>query len=109
MNDGGMMHLLSDKFTLGGVAAVVAGPVGREATAQTGAELQAEVLSYSSSHGIFAGAALTGPTLRPDGKTNRELDAHDTANREILTGEFKTPAAARKFEHALNRESVERE
>jgi len=108
MNDGGMKHVLSDKFTLGGDASVVAGPVGREATAQTDAELQAEVLSYSRSHGLFAGIALTGATLRPDGETNRELYGHDSTNREILTGEFKTPAAARRFEHALNRESVER-
>jgi lipid-binding SYLF domain-containing protein len=108
MNDGGMKHLLSDKFTLGGDASVVAGPVGRAATAQTDAELQAEVLSYSRSHGIFAGVALTGATLRPDGSTNHELYGHDVTNREILTGEFKTPASARKFEHALNRESAER-
>ena len=29
MNDGGMKHLLSDKFTLGGDATVAAGPIGR--------------------------------------------------------------------------------
>jgi len=108
MNDGGMKHLLSDKFTLGGDASVVAGPIGRAATAQTDAELQAEVLSYSRSHGLFAGIALTGATLRPDEDTNRELYGHNTTNREILTGEFKTPAVARKFENALNRESAER-
>jgi lipid-binding SYLF domain-containing protein len=108
MNDGGMKHLLSDKFTLGGDATVAAGPIGRAATAQTDVELQAEVLSYSRSRGLFAGISLTGATLRPDGDTNRELYGHDSTNREILTGEFKTPAAARKFEHALNRDSVER-
>ncbi len=108
MNDGGMKHLLSDKFTLGGDATVAAGPIGRAATAQTDVELQAEVLSYSRSHGLFAGISLTGATLRPDGDTNHELYGHDSTNREILTGDFKTPAVARKFEHALNRDSVER-
>ena len=108
MNDGGMKHLLSDKFTLGGDASVAAGPIGRDASAQTDAELQAEMLSYSRSHGLFAGISLTGATLRPDGDTNRELYGHDTTNREILTGDFKTPAVARKFEHALNRESPDR-
>src|ERR1700727_3013162 len=34
MNDGGMKHLLSDKFTIGGEATAAAGPVGRDATAQ---------------------------------------------------------------------------
>jgi SH3 domain-containing YSC84-like protein 1 len=108
MNEGGMKHLLSDKFTLGGDASIAAGPIGRTATAQTDAELQAEMLSYSRSHGLFAGISLTGASLRPDGETNRELYGHDTTNREILTGEFKTPAAAKKFEHALHRDSAER-
>jgi lipid-binding SYLF domain-containing protein len=109
MNDGGMKHLLSDKFTLGGDASVAAGPIGRDASAQTDAELQAEILSYSRSRGLFAGISLTGATLRPDGETNRELYGHDTTNREILTGDFKTPAAAGKFEGALNRDSAQRD
>jgi lipid-binding SYLF domain-containing protein len=108
MNDGGMKHLLSDKFTLGGDASIAAGPIGRTATAQTDAELQAEMLSYSRSHGLFVGISLTGATLRPDGETNRELYGHDSTNREILTGDFKTPAAAGKFEHALFRDSAVR-
>ncbi len=109
MNDGGMKHLLSDKFTLGGDATVAAGPIGRAATAQTEVELQAEILSYSRTHGLFAGVSLTGATLRPDKDTNRELYRHHTTNREILTGDFKTPAAAGKFEGALNRESARRD
>jgi lipid-binding SYLF domain-containing protein len=109
MNEGGMKHLLSDKFSLGGDASVAAGPIGRDASARTDAELQAEMLSYSRSHGLFAGISLTGATLRPDGETNRELYGHDTTNHEILTGGFKTPEAAGKFEHALNRDSVQRD
>src|SRR5271166_2759854 len=108
MNEGGMKHLLSDKFTLGGDATVAAGPIGRALTAQTDVELQAEMLSYSRSHGLFAGISLSGATLRPDGDTNKELYGHDATNREILTGDFKTPAAAHKFEHALNRDSAQR-
>jgi lipid-binding SYLF domain-containing protein len=108
MNEGGMRHLLSDKFTLGGDATVAAGPVGRDLTAQTDAMMHAEMLSYSRSRGLFAGLSLEGATLRPDGETNRELYGHDTTNREILTGEFKTPAAARRFERALSRDSAAR-
>ena len=107
MNEGGMKHLLSDKFSLGGDASVAAGPIGRSLTAQTDAE-QAEVLSYSRSHGLFAGISLSGATLRPDGDTNKELYGRNATNREILTGDFKTPAVLRKFEHALNRESPQR-
>src|SRR5580698_1514753 len=62
MNEGGMKHLLSDKFTLGGDASVAAGPIGRDATAQTDVMMNAEMLSYSRTRGIFAGIALTGAT-----------------------------------------------
>jgi len=108
MNDGGMKHLLSDKFTIGGEATAAAGPVGRDASAQTDAMMSAEMLSYSRSRGLFAGISLEGATLRPDGETNRELYGHDSTNREILTGDFKTPAAAVKFERALHHDSPER-
>jgi len=108
MNDGGMKHLLSDKFTIGGEATAAAGPVGRDASAQTDAMLKAEMLSYSRSRGLFAGISLEGATLRPDEETNRELYGRAATNREILTGEFKTLAVAEKFEHSLNRESAER-
>jgi lipid-binding SYLF domain-containing protein len=105
MNEGGMRHLLSDKFTVGGDASAAAGPVGREATALTDAEMNAEMLSYSRSRGLFAGISLQGASLRPDGESNRVLYGHDTTNHEILTGDFKIPVVARRFEHALHRES----
>jgi lipid-binding SYLF domain-containing protein len=107
MNDGGMRHLLSDKFTLGGEATAAAGPIGRDAAAETDAMMNAEMLSYSRSRGLFAGISLEGATLRPDGETNRELYGRDATNREILTGDLQTPAVAGRFERALNRESPE--
>ena len=106
MNDGGMRHLLTDKFTLGADASAAAGPVGRDASARTDAMMNAEILSYSRSRGLFAGIALDGVTVRPDGSTNRELYGRDATNREILAGDFRTPAAAQKFEAALNRDSA---
>jgi lipid-binding SYLF domain-containing protein len=107
MNDGGMRHLLSDKFTIGGEATAAAGPVGRDAAAQTDAMMNAEMLSYSRSRGLFAGISLEGATLRPDEDTNRELYGPDATNREILTGDVKTPAVASEFERALHRDSAE--
>jgi lipid-binding SYLF domain-containing protein len=105
MNADGMKHLLSDKFTIGAEAAAAAGPVGREATAQTDAVMHAEILSYSRSRGVFGGLTLDGATLMPDKDANRELYGHDVTNKEILTGDVKPPAEAMKLEHALTRES----
>jgi len=106
MNEGGIKHLLSDKFTLGADASIAGGPLGRDLSAQTDAVMSAEILSYSRSRGLFAGIALEGATLAPDGDTDRELYGHDVTNREILTGDFKTPAVAARFEKALNRDSA---
>lgn len=105
MNDSGMKHLLSDKFTIGGEATAAAGPVGRDASAQTDAVMNAEILSYSRSTGLFAGISLDGATLRPDEDTNKELYGRETTNGQILAGDFATPAAAGKFQRGLNRES----
>src|SRR5579862_7602931 len=108
-NESAMKHLMSDKFTLGGDATVAAGPVGRDASAQTDAALHAEMLSYSRSRGIFAGIALEGATMRPDKDADRELYGRDITNREILTGAaVAPPASAARLENALNRESARR-
>jgi SH3 domain-containing YSC84-like protein 1 len=105
--DKGMKHLLDDKFTLGANANVSAGPVGRDASAQTDAALHAEILSYSRSRGAFAGIALEGATLRPDKDSDRELYGRDVTNREILTGSGVTaPPSAAPLERALTRDSA---
>ena len=84
MNDRGMHHLVESKFTLGGDASVAAGPLGRTAAAETDATMQAEILSYSRTHGIFAGISLAGASLRPDKDDNRALYGHDITTHEIL-------------------------
>ncbi len=91
MNQTGMKRLLGDKFTLGGEASAAAGPVGREASAQTDAAMRAEMLSYSRSRGLFAGISLQGATLRPDDDANRELYGKPARNKEILTGSVAAP------------------
>jgi lipid-binding SYLF domain-containing protein len=105
MNDHGMKHLMEDKFTLGGEATAAAGPVGRDATAQTDAQLHAEMLSYSRARGLFGGLTLEGATLRPDHDADHELYGRDITTRELLTSEVKTPPAAEKLKQAINRES----
>src|ERR1039458_9609225 len=53
MNEGGMRKLARSKFTVGADATAAAGPVGRNATAQTDAYMSAEILSWSRSKGLF--------------------------------------------------------
>jgi len=103
MNQRGMNRLLEDKFTIGGDASAMAGPVGRSATAETDAMMHAEILSYSRSRGIFAGVSLEGATLRPDHDANRKLYGRDITPREILTGGVRPPAIADSIYAELNR------
>jgi lipid-binding SYLF domain-containing protein len=105
MNERGMRRLLEDKFTLGGEATVAAGPVGREASANTDVQMQAEILSYSRSKGLFAGIALQGATLRQDIDVNQELYGSKLSNKEILKDGHAAPAGASELIHSLNRYS----
>jgi SH3 domain-containing YSC84-like protein 1 len=106
MNEKGMNKLLSDQFTLGGEGEVAAGPVGRSASAQTDAKMSAEILSWSRTHGVFAGLSLQGATLRQDTKDNEELYSKPMTNREIVSGKVKPPAQADKLLAALNQYHV---
>ena len=103
MNQTGMEHLLSDKFQLGGEASAAAGPVGRDASAMTDAELHAEILTYSRSRGIFGGLDLAGAAMTEDHDGNKALYGHDISNKEVATGDVHTPAEARQFVHTLDR------
>lgn len=94
MNSRGADRLLSSQFTIGAEAAVAAGPIGRQASAQTDATMRAEILAWSQSRGIYAGISLQGSTLRQDDGENRELYGSDLKNRDIVTGDVKPPAAA---------------
>ena len=97
MNQKGMNRLTSSKFTLGGEASVAAGPVGRDATAQTDATMRAEILSWSRSRGVFAGIALQGATLRPDKDVNQMLYGKELEPKTILSGGVLAPSNAAGF------------
>jgi lipid-binding SYLF domain-containing protein len=106
MNQRGADKLLSSKFTLGGEGSVAAGPVGRTATAQTDAQMHAEILSWSRSQGLFAGLALEGATLRQDLDDNATLYGKKLENRQIVTSRVPTPKAAMKLIALLNKHSA---
>jgi SH3 domain-containing YSC84-like protein 1 len=95
MNDRGANSLLHSKVKLGADASIAAGPVGRDAAADTDAYLRSEILSYSRARGVFAGVSLEGSTLRPDSKANRELYGHGvTAAQIIRESEVQAPPSA---------------
>lgn len=106
MSERGADKLLSSKFTLGAEGSVAAGPVGRTATAQTDAQMHAEILSWSRSQGLFAGLALEGATLRQDLDDNATLYGKKLENREIVTSGQRAPKAAANLLTLLNKYSA---
>src|SRR5579872_3531250 len=109
MNERGADKLLSSKFTLGGEASVAAGPVGRTATAQTDAQMHADILSWSRSQGLFVGIALEGATLREDLDDNAEIYGKRLPNRSIVTKGRRVPESAVRLIKLLNKYSAREE
>ncbi len=95
MNDHALQSLMSDKFKLGADASVAAGPVGRNANAATDLKMNAEILSYSRSKGIFAGVSLEGAVMQADKSGDKAMYGEDVSRHEILSGKVAVPAAAR--------------
>jgi SH3 domain-containing YSC84-like protein 1 len=94
MNQSGAKGLMSSKFTIGGTAQAAAGPVGRDASADTDATMRAEILSYSRSRGLFAAIALQGATLREDLNANKAMYDHRLTTKEIVSDPNLKPTQA---------------
>ena len=106
MNETGVRHLLQDKFTLGGEAAAVAGPVGRTAQAATDIQLHAEILSWSRSRGLFLGASLEGVVIKPNKDSIETFYGRPLTARDILVEhEVETPRSAKSFVQTANQYS----
>jgi lipid-binding SYLF domain-containing protein len=104
MTEDSLKNLLEDKFEIGGEAAAAAGPIGRTAKATTDAQLQAAILSYSRSKGLFAGLSLTGAVISADNDANQAVYSLDA--KDLLTGANKValtdiPPATKNFQEAL--------
>ena len=109
MNERGARGILASKVKLGGDASVAAGPVGRDASADSDATLRAEILSYSRARGLFAGVSLEGSTIRPDNGDNRRVYGRKIPAREIvLSGTVAVPPAAEQLISTLDTRTPKR-
>jgi len=107
MNDHALQSLLGDKFKLGGDASVAAGPVGRDAAADTDIRLKAEILTYSRSHGIFAGVSLEGTVVQADKSGDHAMYGGSTTRRQILDGRVSVPGSAQALVRELDARSAQ--
>jgi SH3 domain-containing YSC84-like protein 1 len=106
MNERGASSILSSKVKLGGDASVAAGPVGRNAAADTDVTLRAEMLTYSRARGLFAGVSLAGSTVRPDNDANERSYGKKIPSKDIvLKGAVPPPASAKLMLETLEKHS----
>ena len=87
MNERGASSILHSQVKIGADASAAAGPVGRDASADTDAFLRADILSYSRSRGLFAGISLEGASLRPDNEASADVYGRKITARDIVLGE----------------------
>lgn len=110
MNNRGADSILNSKVKLGGDASVAAGPVGRDASANTDAYMRAEILSYSRTRGLFAGVSLEGSTLRPDDDASADVYGRKLTAREIVMGgKIGVPRSGRHLVAVLEKHSPKNE
>ncbi len=103
VNDKGFQDLLKSKFKIGGDAAAAAGPVGRNSQAATDWKLNAELLTYSRSKGLFAGVDLTGTSVTQSSDDTRTFYGVDHTADDILKGNVPVPEDAKTFVRTVAR------
>jgi SH3 domain-containing YSC84-like protein 1 len=106
-NDQGMQHLLSSKFKLGADASAAAGPVGRDAAADTDVKMRAEVLTYSRARGVFAGIDLSGAVITQDKDDTVVLYGKLLSFEDILRGKVSAPSGSASFLTAVKKYSTQ--
>jgi SH3 domain-containing YSC84-like protein 1 len=109
MNEDGVNGLLKSKFEIGAGAAAAAGPVGRNTSASTDATMNAQILSYSRSKGLFAGLELKGSVIKEDEDANKDVYGRAISARDLLEdGKIKATPAVRVYSATLTKFSARR-
>ena len=97
VNDRGFQDLLKNKFKIGGDAAATAGPVGRNTQAATDWKMNAELLTYSRSKGLFAGIDLDGTSVSQNKDDTAIYFGAPHPFESVLKGNVDVPAGAIPF------------
>ena len=107
MTQKGADKVLSGKLKLGAGASAVAGPSAANASGFNDPNI--DILSYSQSKGLFAGASLGSASMGSDNDANKELYGKSVdATQIIRDGSVTMPAAGKGLEELLDKASPKR-
>ena len=104
----GADQILNGKTKLGSNAAAAAGPTGAQATAYNASAMNADVLTYSRSKGLFAGVSLEGASMEDDKDANKAVYGKSITAKDIVTGGQAVVPAAKPLVDVLNNASPAR-
>jgi SH3 domain-containing YSC84-like protein 1 len=107
MNERGANGILGSKVKIGADASAAAGPVGRDASAETDVTMRAEILSYSRARGLFAGISLEGSTIRPDNDANERIYGRKIPAKEIALSNWRIPRTSQATDLDAERQNPE--
>src|ERR1700675_2040298 len=95
----GVEGIAGGKLTLGADASVATGPVGRQGSAATDMNFNAEIYSYARTRGLFGGIALDGSVISVDKSANAALyGKRGVTATEIFSGQAPAaPGTAQRF------------
>jgi lipid-binding SYLF domain-containing protein len=101
----GVDQILNGKMKLGTDAAAAAGPTGAQANAYSSDSMQADVLTYSRTKGLFAGVSLAGASIEPDNDANKALYGKEIGAADIVHNNTPIVASAKSLVNFLNKTS----
>ena len=105
MNQNGADKVLNGKVKLGTDATAAAGPTGAQAAAL---DPKVDILTYSQTKGLFAGASLGTADMMADNTDDQQLYGKTVDAVEIIRGDVPVPANAKLLVEMLNKVSPKR-
>jgi lipid-binding SYLF domain-containing protein len=109
MNERVARSVISGKVRLGADTSVVAGPIGRNASAEADMMMNAEMLSWSRTRGTLAGESMQGATINSDDVANKKFYGREVSAKQIIVdGAVRTPPDAKKLTGLLDTVSPKR-
>jgi len=103
MSQIGADKVLSGKLKLGSDATAAAGPAGAQAAGFN--DPKVDILTYSQTKGLFAGASLGSADLGADNQADQELYGKTVDAVEIIRGDVPVPASGKYLVDLLNKVS----
>jgi lipid-binding SYLF domain-containing protein len=106
MSQNGVDKILSEKATLGKDATAAAGPSGAQASSFN--DPKVDILTYSRTKGLFAGASLGSASMGADNVDDQQLYGKTVDAVEIIRGDVPVPAEGKPLVDLLNKVSPKR-